>query len=187
MTLTRLSPVCRRTGLKNFSGQFLFAEAVPSYKSWMVRRYATLLIFALWMGGFTFYALIVIPTGGKVLDGGELDVGFITQQITNWLNWIGVAALAVLGWNARAESRGLLKLLLAACWLAMAVTLVALFCLHPVLDRMPSMPPRRHQIRGGAIFFNWHRALHGGGQFAMAGGAGIHVVGAHNLAAHRRA
>jgi hypothetical protein len=122
----------------------------------MVRRYTTLLIFALWMGGFTFYTLIVIPTGGKVLDGGELDVGFITQQITNWLNWLGVVALAILGWNARAEGRGPLRWLLAACWLGMAVTLVGLFCLHPVLDRM--LDTETHQIHGGAIFFNWHRA-----------------------------
>ena|ERR1700722_10986132 len=122
----------------------------------MVRRYIVLLIFALWMGGFTFYTLIVIPTGGKVLDGGERDVGFITQQITNWLNWIGVVALAILGWNARVEGRGFLRWLLAVCWLAMAVTLVALFCLHPVLDRM--LDTETHQIHGGAIFFNWHRA-----------------------------
>src|SRR5215469_3439353 len=68
----------------------------------MLRRFAVLLMFALWMGGFTFYTLIVIPTGGKVLDGGERDVGFITQQVTIWLNWIGVAALPVFfDWHRR--------------------------------------------------------------------------------------
>ena len=77
----------------------------------MIRRYAVLLIFAVWMGGFTFYTLIVIPTGGKVL-GSERDVGFITQQVTNWLNWIGLLALLVLGWNARAEGRGVARFFL---------------------------------------------------------------------------
>jgi hypothetical protein len=131
----------------------------PQCAAWltssMVRRYITLLIFALWMGGFTFYTLFVIPTGGNVLDGGELDVGFITQKITNWLNWLGVVALAVLGWNARVEGRGILRWLLGVCWLAMVVTLIALFCIHPVLDGM--LDTETHQIHGGSAFFNWHR------------------------------
>jgi len=121
----------------------------------MVRRYAVLLIFAMWMGGFTFYTLVVIPTGGKVLDGGERDVGFITQQITNWLNWLGVAALLVLGWNAWAEGRGFWRLVLGACWTVMAVSLVGLFVIHPVLDGM--LDKDSHKIHGGSVFFDWHR------------------------------
>jgi hypothetical protein len=112
-------------------------------------------MFALWMGGFTFYTLIVIPTGGKVLDGGERDVGFITQQVTNWLNWMGVAALPVLGWNVWAEGKGILRRLLAVCWLGMALTQVGLFILHPILDGM--LETQTHKIHGGSVFFDWHR------------------------------
>jgi hypothetical protein len=121
----------------------------------MVRRYSVLLMFALWMGGFTFYTLIVIPTGGKVLDGGERDVGFITQQVTVWLNWLGVAALPVFGWNALAEGAGIRRWLLLTCWLGMALTEAGLFILHPILDGM--LDTEIHAVHGGSVFFDWHR------------------------------
>ncbi len=122
----------------------------------MIRRYAVLLTFALWMGGFTFYTLIVIPTGGKVL-GSERDVGFITQQVTNWLNWIGLLALLILGWNARAEGRGAAKFFLALAWLAMALTEVGLFVLHRVIDNLLDIGA--HKIHGPLDhFFVWHRS-----------------------------
>ena len=121
----------------------------------MIRRYIVLLMFALWMGGFTFYTLIVIPTGGKVL-GGERDVGFITQQVTNWLNWLGILALLVLAWNALAEGRGIARMLLAFSWLAMAVMQAGLFLIHPVLDHM--LDTATHKIHNPMVtFFNWHR------------------------------
>jgi hypothetical protein len=122
----------------------------------MIRRYTVLLIFALWMGGFTFYTLIVIPTGGKVL-GSERDVGFITQQVTNWLNWIGILALLVLGWNARAEGRSLPKFSLALVWLVMALTQAGLFLIHRAIDGLLDISD--HKIHGPLDhFFNWHRA-----------------------------
>lgn len=121
----------------------------------MIRRYIVLLAFALWLGGFTFYTLFVIPTGGKVLDGGERDVGFITQQVTNWLNWLGMPALLIFGWNVWVEEKGRGRFLLILCWLIMAVTLVALFLTHSVLDRMLDI--KTHKIHGGSIFFDWHR------------------------------
>lgn len=91
------------------------------------------------MGGFTFYALIVIPTAGKVL-GGERDVGFITQQVTNWLNLIGVGALLILLWILAAEWRGLasffrLRLALVATWATMVFGQIGLFITHPIIDR----------------------------------------------------
>ena len=121
----------------------------------MIRRYAVLLTFALWMGGFTFYTLIVIPTGGKVL-GSERDVGFITQQVTNWLNWIGLLALVVLGWNARAEGWALQNFFTSA-WLAMAVTEAGLFLIHRVIDNLLDI--EAHKIHGPLDhFFVWHRS-----------------------------
>lgn len=122
----------------------------------MIRRYVVLLTFALWMGGFTFYTLFVIPTGSKVL-GSERDVGFITQQVTNWLNWIGLLALLVLVWNARAEGRGIAKFFLALAWLAMAVTEAGLFLLHRIIDNL--LDTEAHKIHGPLDhFFVWHRS-----------------------------
>src|SRR5258708_40039244 len=101
----------------------------------MIRRYTVLLAFALWMGGFTFYSTIVIPTGAKVL-GGEREVGFITQQVTNWLNGLGVLTLSILAWNAFAEGNGVPRRWLTLAWIGMAGSQVGLFLLHPAIDRV---------------------------------------------------
>ncbi|MDB6067087.1 MAG: hypothetical protein JWR26_3295 [Pedosphaera sp.] len=121
----------------------------------MIRRYTVLLAFALWMGGFTFYALIVIPTGAKVL-GGEREVGFITQQVTNWLNALGVLTLLILAWNMFAEGNGVARRWLALAWTGMTVSQVGLFLLHPVIDRM--LDRANLKIHDLGHFYYWHRA-----------------------------
>jgi hypothetical protein len=120
----------------------------------MLRRYLTLLSFALWMGGFTFYTLVVIPTGSKVL-GGEREVGFITQQATNWLNWIGIPALLMFGWNLRAQGGGIWRVLLLLAWLAMAAAEVGVFLIHHVIDGM--LDTSTHKIHNFEHFYGWHR------------------------------
>ena len=42
------------------------------------------LLFAVWWGGLTFYAAIVVPIGGEQI--GETEQGFVTQQVTRWHN-----------------------------------------------------------------------------------------------------
>lgn len=46
----------------------------------------TLLIlsFAVWWGGLTFYAMVVVPIGTQQI--GSVEQGFITQQVTRWHN-----------------------------------------------------------------------------------------------------
>ena len=70
-------------------------RAVPAQPLW--RRYCYVLLMAGWMGGFTFYALIVIPTAEIVLDSMR-ETGFITQQVTRWLNLIGAGVLLIIFW-----------------------------------------------------------------------------------------
>ncbi|HZV37045.1 MAG TPA: hypothetical protein VFB72_20885 [Verrucomicrobiae bacterium] len=121
----------------------------------LARRYAVLLTIAFWMGGFTFYTGVVIPTGNQVM-GGERDVGFITQQVTNWLNAIGVIALIILGLNAWFQRPGFPRLLMLLSWLAMIVLQGGLFYVHSVLDA--KLDTSTHRISGPMhIFFNWHR------------------------------
>lgn len=62
------------------------------------RRFIFVLLLGGWMGGFSFYALVVIPTAGKVL-GGEREVGFVTQAVTSWLNLIGIFTLGYFAWH----------------------------------------------------------------------------------------
>jgi len=122
------------------------------------RRFIVISAIAFWLGGFTFYAGVAIPTGVEVL-GTHKAVGFITQGVTRWLNVAGVFALSIflanllLGW--RQGGRGLKRLLLIT-WVVMAAIEVELFILHPVLDRMLITQPVR-EILDQDRFDNWHR------------------------------
>jgi hypothetical protein len=112
-----------------------------------VYRFACLAALAFWMGGFTFYALIVIPTGNRLL--GSLQQGLLTQQVTQWMNLSGVLTLAILSPGARRSK------LLAASWLVMATSLAMLFWLHPRLDALidASIPAVSDES-----FYHWHQA-----------------------------
>lgn len=123
----------------------------------IIRRYVVTLVMAMWMGGFTFYALIVIPTAAKVL-GSERQVGFITQQVTHWLNLIGVAAMLVLLWNVTVGwSRQTLRIRwgFVIAWLGIAVAQIGLFITHPLIDRL--LDPEQHKVHGYDKFYNLHR------------------------------
>lgn len=43
-----------------------------------------ILVFAVWWGGLTFYAVFVVPIGTEQI--GSTDQGFITQEVTRWHN-----------------------------------------------------------------------------------------------------
>jgi hypothetical protein len=121
----------------------------------LLHRYLVLLTLAFWMGGFTFYTGVVIHTANHVMSG-ERDVGFITQQVTNWLNRIGVLSLVILAWAAWSTRRGIPRQFLIFSWFGMAATQIGLYFIHPVLDQM--MDTSAHKIHGAMdVFFNWHR------------------------------
>src|SRR5690606_34269923 len=89
----------------------------------LFRRYVVLVALMFWMGGFTFYTAVVVPEGTRVL-GSPLRQGFITREVTWWLNVSGAVALAILAADVilthdpsrlRRMSRGTLILLMAGC------------------------------------------------------------------------
>ena len=45
------------------------------------------------MGGFSFYGGVVVTVGSMVIDGGGREFGFVTQQVTFWLNLAGSISL----------------------------------------------------------------------------------------------
>jgi len=96
-----------------------------------LRRFLALQAFLAWHGGFFFYAAVVVPTGTDVL-GSPAAQGAITQQVTTWLNRIGIVALAVLAWDVSATPP--YRRRRWATWGLMAICLAALFYLHAVLD-----------------------------------------------------
>lgn len=110
-------------------------------------RYLAVVSLAVWIGGLTLYALVVIPVGTDIIGGTEQ--GFITQRVTGWLNWIGVASLAILVLTLRARW-------MLATWGTLAVTLAILFALHLRLDAL--LDGRAREIADASTFYNWHRA-----------------------------
>ena len=96
-----------------------------------LRRFLALQALLAWHGGFFFYAAVVVPTGTDVL-GSPAAQGAITQQVTTWLNRIGILALAVFAWDVSATPP--YRRRRWATWGLMAICLAALFYLHAVLD-----------------------------------------------------
>ena len=68
-----------------------------------IRRFLFIAAVAFWLGGFTFYTSVVIPVGTHTL--GSVRQGFITQQVTGWLNVAGAFALPLVFWNMAAVWR----------------------------------------------------------------------------------
>src|SRR6266542_4754949 len=123
----------------------------------MMRRFLVILAIGFWLGGFTFYASVVIHTGHRVF-GSRLEVGFLTQQVTRWLNVSSVVGLTVLLWNGLADwktAKTWLRASLALTWITMVAVQVALFGLHPVLDRM--LDVETHQILQQSAFHSVHK------------------------------
>ena len=121
----------------------------------LLRRYLVLAALFFWQGGFTFYASVVVPVGQQVF--GHLRQGFVTRQVTVYLNLAGAAALVLLLWELIAardlsawHRRGRWLL-----WLGMALTLVSLFWLHGRLDEL--LAPKGRIILDADEFRPRHR------------------------------
>jgi hypothetical protein len=121
----------------------------------LLRRLLVLIALMFWQGGFTFYASVVVPVAQQQL--GHRGQGFITVEVTNFLNLAGAAAVAVLAWDLAAlkERPGLRRNLLWSCWAGMLVTLVLLVRQHMSLAAM--MIPANRQLTNPSLFSAMHR------------------------------
>jgi hypothetical protein len=63
------------------------------------RRFLVVAALMFWQGGFVFYAAVVVPVGQRVLETHTRQ-GFITREVTYYLNLSGAAALVLLAWDA---------------------------------------------------------------------------------------
>jgi hypothetical protein len=120
-----------------------------------VRRFLLFQAWIVWQGGFVFYAAVVIPVGTEVL-GSPAAQGFVTQEVTNWLNVIGVAFHLLLAWNLAAERGTAFWTLRVGLGAFSALLLIALFALHPVLDSL--LDPVERIVREPKLFYRWHIA-----------------------------
>jgi hypothetical protein len=122
----------------------------------LARRYLALAALFFWQGGFTFYASVVVPLGQDIL-GSHLEQGFITQQVTRWLNVTGVFALLPLAWDVAGtrDSSRWRRFGRIALWAGMVLTLAGLFLLHDRLDRF--LDPDEHTLLDRKSFRPLHR------------------------------
>src|SRR5262245_27300032 len=111
-------------------------------------RFLCLAGIAFWMGGFTFYALVVFPTGNHLL--GSIGKGWGPKRVTQWRNVLGGMSMGILVRGVR-RSR-----LLAASWLVMAAALIALYALHRRLDVLIDGSLR--EVSDETRFYRWHQA-----------------------------
>jgi hypothetical protein len=113
------------------------------------------LVLSIYMGGFTFYSVVVIPVLHDHLES-SFETGLVTQRVTDVLNLLGVVTL-LLGWciygldarwGFRHHRPGRWQIwplsISSAC-------LLALLLLHRVMDR---------KLEAGATigFYPYHRA-----------------------------
>jgi hypothetical protein len=121
----------------------------------LVRRFLVLAALMFWQGGFVFYAAVVVPVGQEQL--GHLEQGFLTRQVTNWLNLSGAVALLPLAWDAAAshDSSARRRRLRWLTWLVMLIALGWLAWLHLGLDEL--LDPGVSRILDRNTFRTGHR------------------------------
>lgn len=120
----------------------------------MLRRTLVVLAFAVWFGGLTFYSLVVIPVAHGVLRSHR-RVGFITQDVTDWINAAGIAAVGALLWDLLATRTQALRRVRLLSLSLMAVAQAALLALHPALEGM--LDPATMDVADPDRFYAVHR------------------------------
>ena len=114
----------------------------------MTTQKISLLLLGIWWGAFTFYSGVVINVGMQVL-GSHTEMGFITQAVTNYLNFISFPILVFMAYTFRTEKRFFTTALLLVFLQAI------LFFLHFELDKLLDIEQRI--ILNRAIFYSFHR------------------------------
>jgi len=118
------------------------------------RRIVAVLLLALWWGGFSFYAGRVVFIGHQVLKS-KIRQGFITERVTTELNWLAVAALAVVGCELVGSARSSRRRVARIAWAVTPLATVALFILHGQLAGMLDFAVRK--VADDEHFYGWHR------------------------------
>ncbi len=104
----------------------------------------SVLAWALWMGGFTFFTSVSLRVAHKVLSETK-EFGFVTAGVTDRLNVIGVIALLLLLAHLVAHWQVLVRwrrFLLGFTWVILAVTLALMFNIHNAIDAVLNLQQR---------------------------------------------
>ena len=116
-----------------------------------IAPFLTIITFALWWGGFTFYASWVIPTAHEV-TGNHILTGMITQRVSNVLNVLTTAFIAVSMVTFYVEKRERKQ------WIPLSIIalgLLVLVVLHPKMD--PFIQVETQSLSDKTGFYAYHR------------------------------
>lgn len=125
--------------------------------SQVIFRTLLLAVFAVWFGGFTFYAAVVVPQGTDVL-GSSRTQGFVTQQVTHTLNMLGGIAIGLmtLEWIMAAKTRAAGRRRgLGTSIVVIGLLWVSLLAIHPLLDAL--LEPLSQEVKDAERFYGIHR------------------------------
>jgi hypothetical protein len=118
-------------------------------------RFVAVQVLLLWQGGFLFYAAFVVPAGTRLL--GRAGQGAITARVTDALNVIGLAGVAVLALEL-SLTRDPSARRTARRWWVWVVCFACQFLLlylHLLLDAF--MDDARERVLVKAAFYPVHR------------------------------
>ncbi len=122
-----------------------------------IHRILLLVVFTIWVGGFTFYAAVVVPIGTEILESSRSQ-GFITQRVTVVLNWIGAFTLILVCsdffLHVRNRSGRINRVLLVTIIVIGALWLV-LMAVHPLMDSL--LEPEHDFVKDDQRFYQLHR------------------------------
>ena len=120
-----------------------------------IRSRSAFLLLALWWGGFTFYTAVVVSVGTKVLRSATKQ-GFITAQVTNYLNHLAGLALAAILWELWARRKaGAASRWREMAWLIALLALLAQVYVHPKLSALLDFTSR--EVLDEGAFYRLHR------------------------------
>jgi hypothetical protein len=94
--------------------------------------YLLVVAFAFWMGGFSFYFGVVVRIGDQLIGGTEQ--GFITRQISWWLNIAGLVTIVLMSIHLRFQRSWVLILSFAAITGTHALLIFRHYQLESLLD-----------------------------------------------------
>lgn len=114
-------------------------------------KIATLVI---WWGAFTFYAGIVIPVGMKVL-GSHTQMGFITQEVTKYLNGLSLILFIIYAYSLRNHEFSEVALIEQIVSFSLIGFQVLLFIIHYFLTDLLDF--KHHLILNSDKFYVFHR------------------------------
>ena len=123
-----------------------------------ISKYSTLAagLLAMWLGALAFYAGVVVEVGANVL-GSHTEFGFITRQVTIWLNAAGTAVSLILLADLSIRKGRRLVRGQWFLWLLIGGSQLTLWILHPWLDALLD-PSTRSIFDGfGEVFYSRHR------------------------------